>query len=107
MPLKALLFPALRPSKFSRSGLSGRPATEKRTRGGELVACCSGATVAVNPAAVVAGNETGTAALHFADRIACADAAALVTAVVLRSGGGRDGDGKSEQGDEERLHVVI
>jgi hypothetical protein len=73
-----------------------------------LVACGSGAAVAVDPAAVVAGNETGSAALHVADGIAGGtDTGALgITAVVdiMRSRSRADGEGESEQGDEEGFH---
>jgi hypothetical protein len=97
MPKNALQVPKL---KSSRCRFPSRVTTVKRTRRGKLVACCSGAAVAVDPAAVVAGNKTGSAALHVADGVAgCTDTGALaITAIVfiMRSGSGADGEGKSE-----------
>lgn len=98
MPINALQVPTLGPSKFRR--FSSRVTAEKWTRRRKLVACCSGAAISVDPAAVVAGNETGSAALHFADGIAgVTDTVALVvTAIadIMRSRSGADGEGKCE-----------
>lgn len=100
---------------FSRSRLSSGPSAEKRTIGRELVALGSGATVPVDPAAVIASDESGSAALHFSKIGAGTDTATLGSAVAMVAvtfgpvvpwgWHGANGNGDGEEEEEERLHV--
>ena len=84
-----------------------RVATEEWAGCGRLVAGCSWATIAVDPAAVIASDETLSAALHFADGRACANEAAGVAAGFDFGFGvweGRDRCDEREDTDEDETH---
>ena len=58
------------PNRLIWGGLTSRPSAEQWAGCGELVAGRSGATVAVDPAAVIAGDKSGAATLHLPDSAA-------------------------------------
>jgi len=52
-----------------------------------LITLCSGATIPIYPATVIAGNESGAATLHFAESVArTADFAWAIVAIALWNG---------------------
>ena len=73
-----------------------------------MVAGGSWAAVAIDPAAIVAGNEAGAATLHFADRGTGTHDAARVSGLMFVSRCGRRGGkgDESEKTDEDGAHCV-
>jgi len=92
-----------------RRRLSRRPSAKERPRSRELIASRSGATFSEDPSTVVASNEAGSATLHFAECGAGADKAARITATtaaaIVLAWGSANCSNKSDEGDEEGLHV--
>jgi len=84
-----------------------RVATEEWARWGKLVADCSWAAIAEDPAAVIASDETLSTTLHFANGRACANEAAGVAAGFDFGFGvweGRDRCDEREDTEEDGTH---
>jgi len=91
-----------------RRRFSNRVSAKEGPRRGELVASRPRATVSEDPSTVVASNEAGSATFHIADLGTGADETAPLTvaaAVIAFVRGSADYSNKSDEGDEEGLHV--
>jgi hypothetical protein len=86
-------------------GLSSRPTTEQWTGCGELVTGGSWATVTVDPTTVVAGNKTGSATPHLADRGTWTRSSAGRGRIAVSSRCSRDGSDEGSDGSEDETHV--